>query len=373
VTMTEEQTMLWDTADRYLRDNADFNQRRDQIAKGIYNLPQKWQAFAEMGWLAMPFPESMDGLNFGLREIAILAELCGQYLVTEPLIDTLTVASSVLMRSEQAAALVPDIITGDLIAIAAIDEPTAESRLSPSSTLSQTESGWHLQGKKYWISAGASATHFVVLADSCNGLAWVLVEKNAAGLSCETFPTHDGKGGANCHFDLPINDDQILLMGDAAAEALSAFRECAMVLSSAETLGAAQAALDTTVDYTKQREQFGQPLASFQALQHRMANMLIQTELTRSLVYAACDAADRDSSDRGRFARAAKVKSAAVGRKVTQEAIQLHGGIATTDEYIVGHFFKRVTALETWVCSKGEALQEFMAIDTDKITSAGPA
>jgi alkylation response protein AidB-like acyl-CoA dehydrogenase len=230
-----------------------------------------------------------------------------------------------------------------------------------------------LQGKKYWISAGASATHFAVLANSCNGLAWVLVEKNAAGLSCETFPTHDGKGGANCHFDLPINDDQILLMGDAAAEALSAFRECAMVLSSAETLGAAQAALDTTVDYTKQREQFGQPLASFQALQHRMANMLIQTELTRSLVYAACDAADRDSSDRGRFARAAKVKSAAVGRKVTQEAIQLHGGIATTDEYIVGHFFKRVTALETWVCSKGEALQEFMAIDTDKITSAGPA
>ena len=135
MTMTEEQTMMWDTADRYLRDNADFNQRRDQIAKGIYNLPQKWQAFAEMGWLAMPFPESMDGLNFGLREIAILAELCGQYLVTEPLIDTLTVASSVLMRSEQAAALVPDIITGDLIAIAAIDEPTAESRLSPSSTL----------------------------------------------------------------------------------------------------------------------------------------------------------------------------------------------------------------------------------------------
>ena len=337
MTMTEEQTMLWDTADRYLRENTDFNQRRDQIAEAIYNQPQKWQAFAEMGWLAMPFPESMDGLNFGLREIAILAELCGQYLVTEPLIDTLAVASTVLMRSEHAANLVPDVISGDLIAIAAIDEPTAESRMTPASSLSQTESGWHLQGEKYWISAGASATHFVVLADSCNGLAWVLVAKEAAGLSCETFPTHDGKGGANCHFDLAISDDQILLMGD----------------------------------YTKQREQFGQPLASFQALQHRMANMLIQTELTRSLVYAACDAADRDAMDRGRFARAAKVKSAAVGRKVTQEAIQLHGGIATTDEYIVGHFFKRVTALETWVCSKGEALEEFMAIDAEKMASAG--
>lgn len=364
MTMTEEQTMLWDTADRYLRDNSDFNQRRDQIAEGIYNQPQKWQAFSEMGWLAMPFPESMDGLDFGTRELAILAELCGRYLVTEPLIDTLTIASTVLLRSEHAAALIPDVISGDLIAIAAIDEPTSGSRLSPSSTLVQTKSGWHLQGKKYWISAGASATHFAVLADSCNGLAWVLVPKSAQGANCETFATHDGRGGANCDFDLPISDDQILLMGDAATEALSAFRECAMTLSSAETLGAAQAALDTTVDYTKQREQFGQPLASFQALQHRMANMLIQTEITRSLVYAACDAADRNTPDRARFARAAKVKSAAVGRSVTQEAIQLHGGIATTDEYIVGHFFKRVTALETWVCSKGEALQEFMALET---------
>ena len=116
------------------------------------------------------------------------------------------------------------------------------------------------------------------------------------------------------------------------------------------------------MDYTKQRVQFGQPLASFQALQHRMSNMLIQTELTRSLIYAACDAADSGRDDAARFARAAKVKATTVGRKVSQEAIQLHGGIATTDEYIVGHFFKRITALESWVCSKGEALNEFMAL-----------
>ena len=93
-----------------------------------------------------------------------------------------------------------------------------------------------------------------------------------------------------------------------------------------------------------------------------MADMLIKIELTRSLVYAACNAADADSPDRARFARAAKVKASTVGREVSQEAIQLHGGIATTDEYIVGHFFKRITALESWVCSRGEALQEFMAM-----------
>ena len=201
-----------------------------------------------------------------------------------------------------------------------------------------------------------------MLAQSEDGLAWVLVPTAADGVECERFPTHDGRGGMSCRFDLVLEADYILLQGQPAADALEAYRALAMTLSSAETLGATQAALDTTVDYTKQRVQFGQPLASFQALQHRMSNMLIQTELTRSLIYAACNAADSGRDDAARFARAAKVKAATVGRKVSQEAIQLHGGIATTDEYIVGHFFKRITALESWVCSKGEALKEFMAL-----------
>ena len=201
-----------------------------------------------------------------------------------------------------------------------------------------------------------------MLASSEKGLAWVLVPADSEGVTRHIYPTHDGRGGASFEFDLTVDETRIIATDEIAQDALTAYRELAMVLSSAETLGATQAALDTTVDYTKQRVQFGQPLASFQALQHRMSNMLIQTELTRSLVYAACEAADTGHADCGRFARAAKVKAATVGRKVSQEAIQLHGGIATTDEYIVGHFFKRITALESWVCSKGEALQEFMTL-----------
>ena len=111
----------------------------------------------------------------------------------------------------------------------------------------------------------------------------MLLPVEGEGVECDRFPTHDGRGGASCHFDLALESDQIIAIGDTAAAALEAYRELAMMLSSAETLGATQAALDTTVDYTKQRVQFGQPLASFQALQHRMSNMLIQTELTRSL------------------------------------------------------------------------------------------
>ncbi|MDG2460508.1 MAG: acyl-CoA dehydrogenase [Luminiphilus sp.] len=361
--MTEDQTLLQDAAERYLRENYDFNKRRENITQGIYRDPEQWQAFADMGWLALPYPESLGGLEMGSRELAILAELCGRYLVTEPLIDSLAITSKVIAASDQAPDLVPAIAAGEIVPIACIDEMAGSRSVAPATRLERVESGWRLKGEKPWVSAGASATHFVVLASGADGLAWVVVASDAEGVQSDHFATHDGRGGTNCRFDIAINDAEILLTGRLAQLALEAYRELAMALSSAETLGASQAALDTTVDYTKQRVQFGQPLASFQALQHRMANMLIQIELTRSLVYAACNAADNDSADRARYARAAKVKASRVGREVTQEAIQLHGGIATTDEYIVGHFFKRITALESWVCSRGEALQEFMALD----------
>ena len=360
--MTEDQTLLQDSAERYLRDSYDFNQRRERIAEGVYSDPNQWQAFAEMGWLALPVAEEFGGLGMGTREMAILAELCGQFLVTDPLIDALTSTHAIIGVSQQQESLLPRVAEGELIPIAAVDEAEIPSRMSPATALTQTDGGWHLSGAKHWISAGASATHLTVLAQSADGLAWVLVPTTTDGVECERFPTHDGRGGMSCRFDLVLKADHILLQGQSASDALEAYRAVAMTMSSAEALGATQAALDTTVDYTKQRVQFGQPLASFQALQHRMSNMLIQTELTRSLVYAACNAADNGHDDAARFARAAKVKATTVGRAVSQEAIQLHGGIATTDEYIVGHFFKRITALESWVCSKGEALKEFMAI-----------
>ena len=360
--MTEDQALLKDAAERYLRDSYDFNERRERIAGGTFSDPTQWQAFADMGWLALPIDEDLGGLGLGAREMAILAELCGQFLVTEPLIEAMAVSHAILGNSAQKESLLAQVAEGTLIPVAAIDEAGEAARLSPTTKLTEESGQWRLTGSKQWISAGASATHLAVLANSATGLAWVLVSVDTEGVSREIYPTHDGRGGASVKFDVGLDDAQIIAIGEIAQDALIAYRELAMVLSSAETLGATQAALDTTVDYTKQRIQFGQPLASFQALQHRMSNMLIQTELTRSLVYFACDAADDGHADRARFARAAKVKAATVGRKVSQEAIQLHGGIATTDEYIVGHFFKRITALESWVCSKGEALKEFVAL-----------
>ena len=173
--MTEDQTLLKDAAERYLRDSYDFNQRRERIAAGVYNDPAQWQAFAEMGWLALPIPEDLGGLGLGAREMAILAELCGQFLVTEPLIEAMAVSHTILGNSPQKEALLPLVAEGDMIPVAAIDEAGEGPRLSPATRLTGEAGQWRLTGSKHWISAGASATHLAVLASSEKGLAWVLV------------------------------------------------------------------------------------------------------------------------------------------------------------------------------------------------------
>ena len=360
--LTEEQQLLADSAERYLRDTYEFNDRRERCQAAQYRSPEHWQAFAEMGWLALLIPEEQGGLGFGLRDLSILAELCGRYLVNEPLLEVSLSTRAFLCASADAASLLSEVVEGSLVPIAATQELDHSDITAPRTTLVAEGEGWRLCGEKMFVSGGATATHFVVSASGPDGLHWVLVPADAAGITVDRYPTHDGRGGANLRLNIALNHDSFLVSGTEALSALEQYRDMAMLSASAESLGAMQAALDTTVDYTKQRVQFGQPLASFQALQHRMANMLIQIELARSLVYAACDAYDQGAAERTLFVRAAKAKSAQIAKRVTQEAIQLHGGIATTDEYIVGHFFKRITALESWVCSRGEALREFMAV-----------
>jgi alkylation response protein AidB-like acyl-CoA dehydrogenase len=161
--MTEDQTLLHDASDRYLRDSYDFNARRERIALGVYTDPQHWRAFAEMGWLALPVPENFDGLGLGTRECAILAELCGQYLITEPLIDVLAAVSTLIAPSPHAERWLGQVVGGELITVAAIDEGAGQRSKSPSTKLTQVDSGWRLTGTKQWINAGPSATHFSVL------------------------------------------------------------------------------------------------------------------------------------------------------------------------------------------------------------------
>jgi hypothetical protein len=263
-TMTEDQVLLQDAAERYLRDNYDFNARRERLTQGVYTDPQHWQFLCRDGlagapcsrtprWSGSGYPRMCDSRR-ALRPISCHRAIgrrtrghhhpdCTQPLARMPGLVKWSAASSSPWRQSTKA-------------------PVGVMPPPPPHSL-RSESGWRLTGAKQWVSAGPSATHFIVLASCDAGLAWILCPRDAAGVNCETFPTHDGRGGANCKFDTPVEEHHILLVGPPAQAALEAYRELAMTLSSAETLGAAHAALNTTVDYTKQRIQFGQPWRPF--------------------------------------------------------------------------------------------------------------
>lgn len=363
--MTEEQQMLRDSAERYLRDNYDFNKRRDLIASGEYMSQEHWNAFAEMGWMAMAIREEHGGLGFGMQEAAMIAEQFGRHLVIEPLTDSAIISASLLTFPgvNTPTNLIEQIATGEAIVIVAnAERDAAPSFVNTQTTLEATDNGYRVKGEKVFAAGGGSATHFVVTARLGEDFAYVLIERDNPGLTLTSYQTYDGRSGANLVMDLEVATDALIAQGIPAFEAFAHARERVILMASAEALGAMEAALEMTVDYTKQRIQFGQPLASFQALQHRMSDMLIQLELSRSLVQAACKAHDEGSDDAMLLELATKVKVAQAARKITQEAIQLHGGIATTDEYIVGHYFKRVTALETWIVSRDEALDKFINV-----------
>ena len=363
--MTEEQQMLRDAAERYLRDNYDFNTRRALVNAGHYMSQEHWQTMAEMGWMAMPFSEELGGLGFGMQECAIVAEQFGRHLVIEPVMDSVVVAGSLLTYegATTPTAIVEQMATGEAVVIVANAEPNAApSFVNTHSRLQAVEGGYRLVGEKVFAAGGGSATHFVVTARLGDQFAYVLVDRNAQGLVVNHYPTYDGRSGANLILDVLIPEDHLIASGETAILAFARARARVILMASAETLGAMEAALEATVEYTKQRVQFGQPLASFQALQHRMADMLIQVEMCRSLVEAACRAHDEGSEDEAKLILATKVKTSTAGRAITQEAIQLHGGIATTDEYIVGHYFKRVAALDSWIVSRDEALDKFIMV-----------
>ena len=353
--MTDEQKMLQDSAERYLRENYEFAARQNSLESGQAIDFQHWHAFSEMGWTAMTLPENADGFGFGLSDIVSVIELLGYHHVREPLLESTVLAGGVIAAASEAARAhyLPGIIDGSIIA-------TIPQRNSAPLTRQSISGEERLQGDLQFLPSGGVATHVLAPMNHDNQCHWVVLDVSLPGISRVSYQNHDGRQGAHITIDQAYDNDCVLLSGAAADTAAQALYQRAMLVAAAEGVGAMQGALDLTVEYTRQREQFGQPLASFQALQHRMANMLIQTELARSVVLAACRAWDDQADNALTLALAAKAKVDAAARRVTQEAIQMHGGIATTNEYRVGHYFKRVALLESWPQHRDALIAEFI-------------
>lgn len=353
--MTDEQNMLRDSAERYLRENYEFASRQNAVDSGKALDIEHWRAFSDMGWTAMTAPENADGFGFGLADIVPVIELFGYYLVREPLLESAVLAGGVIAAGSEAARALylPGIIDGSIIA-------TIPQRDSTPLTLQAIDGEDRLQGDLQFVPSGGTASHVLAPIQHDHENHWAMIDLSQQGASRVAYKTHDGRHGAHITVDLLYDDGCIVLSGTDADAATQALYARAMLVAAAEGVGAMHGALDSTVEYTKQREQFGQPLSSFQALQHRMAEMLIQTELARSLVLAACRAWDTQADNASTLALAAKAKVDAAARSVTQEAIQMHGGIATTNEYKVGHYFKRMALLESWPQHRDALIAEFI-------------
>ena len=357
--LTEEQRLLKESVDRLTADRYDFEQRKAHARSPEGWSRALWAHYAELGLLGLPFEERHGGFGGGPVETMIVTEAFGRALALEPYLATVVLGGGLLRRGGSEAqrdAHLPRIADGSLTLAFAHTERQSRYDLADVAVAAQRDGGsWVLDGDKGVVLHGDSADALLVTARTAGGrrdrggIGLFLVDAAAPGLSRHGYATVDGLraaevslSGVRVESESAIGDpeDALPLVERVADEAIAAL--------SAEAVGAMAVMHELTVDYLKTRRQFGVPIGQFQALQHRAVDMLIALEQARSMAYfATMTAREEDAAERRRAISAAKVQIGRSGRFVGQQAIQLHGGIGMTMEYKVGHYFKRVTAIDT--------------------------
>jgi hypothetical protein len=354
---TDEQSMLRDTVASYLADNYTFDQRRHVVTKEPGWNPAVWKAFAEeLGILGAPFSEELGGLGGGPIENMIVMEEFGKALVVEPYLGTVVIGGGFLKHSghDGAAELIGQIISGDLIFAFAQAEPKSRYNLAAVSTTAKKDgAGWVLNGQKSVVVGGPFATHLVVTARTgggerdAEGVSVFIVPKAAPGVTTRDYPTVDGGRASEVIFEnVKVGAEALVGPEGQAMPLIEKVVDEAIAATCAEACGVLRKLHEGTLEYTKQRKQFGQPISSFQVLQHRMVDMFIQLEQSISMTYMATIKL-ADDAERAKAVSAAKVQIGKASKFVGQNAIQLHGGMGMTDEMAIGHYFKRATLIES--------------------------
>jgi len=356
--LSEEQRMLKESVDRLVAARYSFEDRKKYLKETDGWSRGMWRQYADMGLLGLPFAEDDGGMSGGPVETMIVMESFGTALVLEPYFATVVLGGGALRlggSDEQRKRFLPKIAAGSLLMAFAQIEPQSRYDLADIATTAKRRgSDWVLDGKKVVVAHGDCADWLVVTARVSgdrrgrDGIGVFLVDAKAAGVSRRGYPTQDGLRAAEIELKgvhVPAGDvigepgKGIALVEQLADQAIAAL--CA------EAVGAMQVSQETTVEYLKVRKQFGVPIGSFQALQHRAADMLIALEQARSMaLYATMMAGDPDAVERRKAISAAKIQIGKSGRFIGQQSIQLHGGIGVTNEYKIGHYFKRLTMIE---------------------------
>ncbi len=374
---TEEQSLLRDSLSAYLADAYDFDKRRAMVAGSEGRDPKVWKALAQdLGILGASFPEDMGGLGGGPTETMVVMEELGKALVVEPYIPTVVIGGGLLSRAKPAGAdeLIGKIVEGDALIAFAANERQARYNLADLKTTARKDGeGYVLNGEKSVVVGAPWATHLIVTARTgggqreTNGVSLFLVEKTAAGVSTRDYPTVDGRRASEVTFEnVRVGSDALIGPEGQAWPLVEQAVDEAIAATCAEACGVLRRLHEGTLSYTKERKQFGAPIASFQVLQHRMVDMFINLEQAVSMTYMANIRLAEPAEERAKAISAAKVQIGRACRFVGQNAIQLHGGMGMTDEMAIGHYFKRATLIETEYGNTDHHLRRYEALSLDK-------
>lgn len=366
--LSEDQQLLKDSAKAFVDQNAPVSVLRGlRDSKDAQGYDQNlWRQMLELGWAGMAIPEAYGGFEFGYGGLGVVLEESGRTLVSSPLIATVLLGASAINElgsDAQKSEFLPQVVSGELLLALAIDEKPHHRPCRIETSAGKSGEGYVLNGYKTFVLDGHIANKLVVVArtagaiDDEAGLSVFLVDAAAEGVSINRSWMVDSRNSAMLSLnDVKVGADALLGAEGGAYSSLTRVLDIGRIGVAAEMLGSMQQAFEITLDYLKQREQFGVLIGSFQGLQHRAAEMYSEIELCKSAVraaLAALDDADKTDADIAEFASIAKAKLSEVATLVSNEAVQMHGGIGMTDEYDIGFYMKRARVAAAFL---GDAL-----------------
>ena len=345
----EEQQLLADSVRRFLAKDYAFEARRKIVASSDGWSPAVWATIAEMGLTGLPFSPDYGGFGGGAVDLMGVMEAAGDALLVEPYLATVALGAQFVARAgrdAQKKSILPAIVEGKLkIAFAHTEKGARYNLAKVDAQANKAGSGWEITGEKFVVLGAPSADKLVVSAKTEKGLSLFIVNSSSSGMKIEPYVTLDGQRAGDV--SLAKVPGELLGAEGGALPVIEEVMDFATALICAEAVGAMKFACDTTLEYLKTRKQFGVPIGTFQALQHRMVDMYVSYEQAKSMACLAASKADSpvDARDRARSISAAKIKIADNCRHISQESIQLHGGMGMSEELKVSHTFRRLTMI----------------------------
>ena len=371
---TEEQTLLQESVSRFMQNDYGFEARQKNASTEQGFSDENWQTFAELGWLGVPFSEADGGFGGGAIETALMSEQFGRGLLIEPFLATVILAGGAIKHGgseEQKSQYLPGIIDGSKHAALAFVEPQARFNIADITTTATADGdGYVLNGYKAVVLNGPQADFLVVSARTSgeqrdeDGVSLFVMDAATAGISRRDYPTVDAFRASEITFEnVKIGADSLVGEAGKGLPILQQAIDDGVLSVGAEAVGCMEVLYKDTVEYCKQREQFGQPIGKFQVLQHRMVDMFMEHEQSKSLMFmAAMRMAEGYGAEAQKAVSAFKVQVGKSGKFVGQNAVQLHGGMGMTEELNIGHYFKRLTIIDTLFGNVDFHLQRFGAL-----------